>query len=587
MGSLFGDTVEKSRQLFLRPAFARAVLAAFLLFLWHSAPAFSQSPGQEPGAQAERFRKETESKQMMLERKRPKIPVIQVEEGEEPALPEGAVSFNLKEVKITGATVFGPEDLKTLYEPYLGKTVTFSDLRSIALAIKAKYREKGFLTTTVYFPEQDVTEGLVEIKVVEGRLGEVKVEGSRWNSIEVLKKYIHIKKNEPVDIRKLRKDVLRLNQGSDTEIKVVLSPGKEPGTIDIILKVSDKFPYHAGSGVDNMGTRVTGKYRTSYFGRSSNMTGMMDTMFINTVFSAESSGESISYAMPLGTSGTRLAVDAYNFRMKNGREYRPLDIIGNSQAITAHVSNELYLDERFSVRSDAGIEMKSTKRRMLGNYTQNDQIRNPYVGCNFTENDITGQTVMEPKVLFGTQSFLGASKKNHPTSSRAGTGGNFVKYEQEFSRFQRMPFESYIKAKTQLQLSSVSLPSSEQFQLGGMSSIRGYPEGDYLADNGAILNMDWVFPMYLIPKDWKLPYADTPLRYQLQPAVFMDIGGGVLHRTLPGEKRDKYLAGIGAGVRFRFNRNLYLQLDWAEPIGDRPTGGGGPSTFHMSVVAEI
>jgi hemolysin activation/secretion protein len=44
-------------------------------------------------------------------------------------------------------------------------------------------------------PEQDIAAGNVEIRILEGYLGSLKVEGNRWfSSDRVIKKYIHIKK---------------------------------------------------------------------------------------------------------------------------------------------------------------------------------------------------------------------------------------------------------------------------------------------------------------------------------------------------------------------------------------------------------
>lgn len=140
---------------------------------------------------------------------------------------------------------------------------------------------------------------------------------------------------------------------------------------------------------------------------------------------------------------------------------------------------------------------------------------------------------------------------------------------------------------SQFQIASHSLPSSEQIQLGGVNSIRGYPEGDYLADTGGNLNVDWVFPMYLIPENWKLPNSNEQLRRQIEPVIFTDLGGGKLKSVLAGERRDKFMMGVGAGVRFRLYGKSYIRLDWANRVGDRPVQGNGNSTFHFTFQSEL
>jgi hemolysin activation/secretion protein len=227
----------------------------------------------------------------------------------------------------------------------------------------------------------------------------------------------------------------------------------------------------------------------------------------------------------------------------------------------------------------------------VGIVTANDQLRLPYIAFDFTKLDSFlggGQTSFSPKATFGTSGFLGASKLDHPSSSRDGTGGFFAKYEQSVRRYQKLFHESYMILRSQFQFASHTLLSSEQLQLGGAYSVRGYPEGDYLADYGATLSAEWYCPFYLIPKEWKLPHADQPLRYQIEPVVFFDLGGGGLMMTNPGEVNAKILMGVGGGVKIHFNRNLFLRLDWAQAIGgDGPVQGNGPSNFYITFQFEV
>jgi hemolysin activation/secretion protein len=117
--------------------------------------------------------------------------------------------------------------------------------------------------------------------------------------------------------------------------------------------------------------------------------------------------------------------------------------------------------------------------------------------------------------------------------------------------------------------------------------VRGYPEGDFLADTGAIVNFDWIFPMYILPESLKLPYSDVPMKRQFEPVVFMDLGGGRLNKQLPLERRDKFLMGIGGGIRVRLYKNVFCRFEWAKAVGARPTGGAGPSSFNVSIQTEL
>ena len=150
-----------------------------------------------------------------------------------------------------------------------------------------------------------------------------------------------------------------------------------------------------------------------------------------------------------------------------------------------------------------------------------------------------------------------------------------------------MPFDSMLSMRSQLQLASRTLPSSEQYQLGGANYVRGYPEGDYLADMGVNLSTDWSFPMYFIPKDYKLPHADMPLRHQIEPGLFVDAGWGKLIKKMATEESSKFLVCAGGGLKLNFNEKMNARLDWAQHFGDSPISGMGPSTFTMSFQFEL
>lgn len=549
-----------------------ALISSFLL----AGPCFAQTApsSQNIGAQSTRFQEKTELEKKEFDQKKAKPPQIEIEKEKEVQPGPEAVSFTLNGIKVAGSTVFTQAELAPLYQSYLGTQVKFQDLQAIIEKIKAEYRKKGYFTTVVFLPEQTIKEGVVEIRVVEGRMGALKIEGNKYFSSALIGKNFHTKKNDLLNINTLQKDLLRLNQNSDLEIKAVVAPGKEEGRVDITLKVKEKFPWHLGQTFDNQGSRLSGKYRVGGYLRSTNATGNNDSLFINSIYTSLSNGESFSYRLPVDTYGTKFGLDIANFNMKIGKEFKSRDITGATKQVIPQIIKELFLSDNFEGYLNTGIEIKSVKNRVAGRTTASDQLRTPYFGFDFDKTDPSGKTTFSPRFSFGTAGFLGASERNHPTATRPETGGFFFKYEQSINRIQRMPLQSYVLLRSRIQLASHTLASSEQFQLGGENSVRGYPEGDYLADMGGTLSLDWVF-------------TKTPLPRAIQPVIFGDVGGGRLKKVSIGEQRKKILAGLGCGLRIRLQDKVYMVLDWAMAVGDEPNGGSGSSTYKMSLQAEF
>jgi len=544
----------------------------------------------QPGSQSTRFEDQSMARQHALERKKPKAPQIDIEEEKKEAPKEAGPKFVLNGVKVAGSTLFKDEDFKSAYADYIGKEVTWADVEAIVEKVKDVYKKEGYLTTVVYIPEQDIVGGEIEIRILEGKVGEVTVEGNKWFSSDLIKKYFHSKKNEILNIFKMEKDMLRLNQNPDLEVRSVVAPGKDPGFLDVTLKVTEKFPYHAGSAFDNQGTRLVGKLRTAISARSSNLSGHNDTLFVNTLWSALSQGNFASYLLPIDTYGTKVGMDFVVYDSLLGKEYKGFQITGNTQTYTPKVVAEMHLSEKFNANAEAGMDIKSIKRWVQGNKSSDDQLRMPYASLNFSNIDSFaggGQTSLVSKFVFSTSEFLGASRHDHGSASRLGTGGFFFQYMQTIRRIQKMPADSYLSARAQFMNATDTLPSSEQIQFGGAYSVRGYPEGDYSADYGAGLNVEWIFPLFFVPKDFKLPYSETPLCHQFEPVVFMDMAGGKIKKPGPGERETKFLMGIGGGLKVQINRNVFLNLYWAERVGDRPSANQGPSNFNISFQCEI
>lgn len=563
----------------MRRSFKALLGCIIFLCLVHpraQAAVFAIPPGQDLEAQAERFRQEYSMEKQIREKHKEK-PSVEFEEKEEkPVGPE--VSFVLNEVRLSGMTAFDPDKFKFIWEPALGRKITNKDLSVIANNIKRVYKDLGFLTTLTYVPPQDIKDGVVEIHVVEGKRGSLNVDGNKWFSTASVAKYVHIYRGEPLDMGELQKDVMRLNDNRDLKVSAILAPGKEQESVDVTLKAQEVMPYHVTVGTDNQGSRLTGRYRKSIALNTSNLSGNRDELSLNAVITALSSGEFVSYQTPVGTYGTKLGMDIGFFEAKLGREYLAYDITTATQSYNPNLTFELYQSQDLQADLRTGVKIKNVEKKQARDKLTNERLRQPYAAVDVTESDATGQTHFSPEIGYGAAGQLGASRGDNPLASRPGADKSFVKYSHVISREQRMPLNSYMMIRSQFQTATHSLPISEQFQLGGVNSIRGYPEGDYLADVAANLNMDWYF--HPLPSSWRL--AGFNFKEQVEPLVFLDVGKGWLLDTYNGEQREKYLAGTGAGVRVRVRNNAYLKMEWAKPVGDKPIHGTGPSTFDMS-----
>jgi hemolysin activation/secretion protein len=140
--------------------------------------------------------------------------------------------------------------------------------------------------------------------------------------------------------------------------------------------------------------------------------------------------------------------------------------------------------------------------------------------------------------------------------------------------------------KFNCQFAGEKLASQEEFPLGGIDYIRGYPSQDYMADNAFRANCELLLPSFWIPEDLRLPYSDRPLKDDITCLLFFDQGYGEKRGILPGEIKNVYYAGYGPGIRIRVYDQLLLRLEWGFIAGDRPITEMATSRFHFSLSFE-
>jgi len=85
--------------------------------------------------------------------------------------------IDVKKIEFDGLTVFTRDQLVSLLEPIEGKTVTFETLNSLRHKLSELYLNKGYINSGVTIPDQKVKNGIIVLKVIEGDLTNIEIEG--------------------------------------------------------------------------------------------------------------------------------------------------------------------------------------------------------------------------------------------------------------------------------------------------------------------------------------------------------------------------------------------------------------------------
>lgn len=543
-------------------------------------------PKESAGAEQAFFQQEQDFRKRVLQRRLEERAKVEIEAPEKAeGLKEGK-AFKLTGVMLTGNDSIPSEVFASIIQKYTGKEVYMSDLRALATEIKRYYRDAGYIAAYVYLPPQTIVDGNVEIAVIEGRLGMIEVTGNKWFSGKVIKRFIRLSAGQVIFYDNLRNALSFINKHRDVQVKAILKPGKETGTTDLEIATQDKFPVHPGVDVNNLGTSNTGKTRVGFSLSDTNLFGQMDQLSSRFQLGSRVWAVGADYNIPVHSSGTLVGISYSRSSVELGGDFESLGINGAATTYSIYALQPVLRKSWTEATLNMGFDWKSAKNTTLGVKSGVDELRILNLGVNLEFMDRWGKTYFPNSFHEGFSGFLGASHKNDPGATRPGTGGQFFIYRSSLMRYQRLPWGMMYTFRGQLQLTNDPLAPSEQLRLGGAFAVRGYPEGEYLADYGAFMTNELYIPTYFFPKDWKLPRSQEPLRQQIQGVPFFDFGGGVLRKPMTGEKNSRTLAGTGLGVRIRMFDKVYARIQWATPTGSKASNGS-ETAFYYGVSAEL
>jgi len=152
-------------------------------------------------------------------------------------------TLDLRGYVIEGNTVLPPEKFGPLSN-YTGR-VDFPRIREGLGQLQLLYHDLGFATISVTLPRQKLTNGVVRVKIVEGKLSHINVTGNHYySSNNVLRTLPSLDTNILLNTKWFQPELDQANANQDRQIYPVISPGPEPGTSDLTLKVKDRLPLH-------------------------------------------------------------------------------------------------------------------------------------------------------------------------------------------------------------------------------------------------------------------------------------------------------------------------------------------------------
>ena len=535
----------RGRKLSIR---AGILLLALLILPVTVGPSAAQQASSQPRYDTGRTEKNLETLQAGRERENKqavKLPGVPKSEPRADTRP----LFKLRSVSVEGVRSISRDTVDEIYRPYIGKTVSQADLAAIAGAITEAYRAAGYHLSRAMVPPQDIKNGRIRIKVIEGYIAELAVQGEGADRFGVRSLLAPILVERPARLKTLERQLLLVNDTSGVRIEdtALQEIGKASGKFRLTVWIKTWQIFQA-FGFDNMGTSAVGPLNAytatafnSYF-RPGDSLGVSASTTPNALH--EFGFGKLSYDTPVGTDGLRLGAMALYSNVAPGDIRQQFSDHTVTKTFEVKASVVPIETRRSSLWLTAAAGFSDSSERVSAGTLYNDHFRTVSLMADYKLNDsLSGWNYLNLTFRHGVDIF-GASRRDDDFMSRADASPNFSIFDFAFSRYQPLSDVWSVKISATGQWASGPLLVAQQFYLGDAA----YGPGFYSGDSGIAAYGELRFDQSVS--------NDVLKGYQLYG--FFD-KGAVWSFNNDGQVLS--IASAGAGIRF------FLAQDWQAGVG--------------------
>lgn len=478
-----------------------------------------------------------------------------------------AMRFRVNAFRVSGNQIFDSVVLLPLVQDVTGGERSLDQIEQAASRITAYYREHGYLVARAYVPAQDIKDGVVEIAVLEGRYGEVRLDNRSGVADAIVQRYVTPQRlGETVNDAALERVILLIQDTTRAaQAGGNLQPGATPGSTDLTLTVGPAPAMSARLEADNYGVRNTGRNRIGGALQWNNPSGNGDRLDVR-LFSTTIGQDygRLGYSIAVGGDGVRLGLAYAESRYAVGGNFSLLNAYGRAGVWSASASYPLVRSRAFNLNLEGGLDQKLLQDH-LGAFASSVDKSNRVIGVGLNgdaRNRVAGAdgtTVFNLRIESGQLNIASPTERAIDDSS-ARTNGAYQRLSYGLTQYQWLSGNTMLMLAVNGQEASKNLDSAEKMSLGGPFAVRAYPSGEASGDDGYVATAEirHVLNQQLLPG-------------QLTLSGFVDHG---MVRTnarpfIEGDNQRR-LSGAGVGVAFAMPDRLELRVVYAHKLGNAP-----------------
>jgi hemolysin activation/secretion protein len=478
-----------------------------------------------------------------------------------------AVRVTVRKFRITGNTVFSDAELAKVAAPYENREITSSDLEELRRQLTLLYVNKGYINSGAVIPDQRITEGVVDIRIIEGRLTRIEVEGNEHFRKEYFSDRLALRAGPPLNVNELERELqVRLRDPLLSSINAQLLPGERPGEAVLRTRVAEAPRYDLGATVDNKVSPSLGEAVLTLQGVARNLIGYGDVLSGDFgVAEGIDYDVKLRYRTPFTARDTAAAL--YYDRAKSEVVQSPFDALeieSEIETVGAELSQPVYRTPNWEVTLAAALERRKSETSLLGepfSFSPGVENGRAVVSVARLVQELVHRTrdqvsAVRSTFSIGLDAFGSTVHENAPDSRFVAWLGQF----QWVRRFGERGHQLYFRANAQVV--DDSLLPVEQFSVGGLDSVRGFRTNFLVRDYGYTASLEYRLPVFANPTGWR----------NLQIAAFADTGAAK-NRGVPNPDPSR-LTGIGLGLVWSLSPRYFAEVYFADGRTDVPEQPG-------------
>lgn len=501
---------------------------------------------------------------------RPEIVLPPLPAPEGPALSRG-MTVVAKQFRFVGNTAISTADLESIAKPFLDRPIGNAQLEELRLLVTRRYVEAGYVNSGAVIPDQDVSDGVVTLRIVEGRLSEIVIGGPNKFDPEYLRDRIALGAGPPLNVNDLQERMQIMLQDPMIErMSGELAPGVERGDAVLRVDVAEAKRFVGGITLSNDRSPVVGENQAELFVAARNLLGRGDTFGLRGAFTEGLDDYSAYFSIPVSARGTL-------FTLRGTKTYSrvveapldQLDISSRGASVDAILSHPLYETVRETLTGSVTLTRRSIQNYFLGQPS-------PFIPgvpdgkfvISAVRLGLEGVARTEEQVVSGRLLYSHGVDAFGSTVSDAEEIPD-SKFNVFLGQFQWVRLVAgragQVVLRGDVQLTGDPLLGPERYSLGGMNSVRGYRTDLLVKDSGWFASLEYRHLVAHLPVRPAAGAGEGAIRL----AAFFDYGQAWDKENPPNAL--KSIWSVGPGVRWELMPGLNFEFYYGIALRDVTT----------------